>query len=83
MWVDKLEHAADSTPAETSYGVFLSPAYLVFGDACGLFLVTWSLGGGRDVIEALAEEVLAYCQPLPSEERTFYLLAAGHSKVSM
>lgn len=50
--------------------------------ACDLFLVRLLVGCGRDVIEALAEGMLAYCQHLPPEERTFYLLAAGHSKVN-
>ena len=32
-------------------------------------------------METLTARVLAYCQHLPPEERTFYSLAAGHSKV--
>lgn len=46
-----------------------------------LLLVLLAVGCCRDVIEALAEGVWAYCQHLPPEERTFYVLAAGHSKV--
>ena len=54
----------------------------VFANAGWFFLVRLLVECDRDVIEALAERVSAYCQHLPPEERTFYLLAAGHSKVS-
>lgn len=82
-WVS--EHAVHPTLA--SIFVRTTPAFpgvsAVFADAC-LFLLLARLllaGCGRDVMEALAERELGYCQHLPPEERTFYLLAAGHSKV--
>ncbi|CAN0067038.1 unnamed protein product [Pylaiella littoralis] len=34
----------------------------------------------RDVLEALVEGILQFCQHLPPDERTVYLLAAGHTK---
>ncbi|CAN0532858.1 unnamed protein product, partial [Ectocarpus sp. 12 AP-2014] len=43
-------------------------------------------GGGqyanRNVLEDLAEQVVGYCQHLPPDERTVYLLAAGHSETA-
>ncbi|CAN0504638.1 unnamed protein product, partial [Ectocarpus sp. 12 AP-2014] len=43
-------------------------------------------GGGqyanRNVLEDLAEQVVGYCQHLPPDERTVYLLAAGHSEAT-
>ncbi|CAM9396784.1 unnamed protein product [Ectocarpus sp. 8 AP-2014] len=43
-------------------------------------------GGGqyanRNVLEDLAEQVVGYCQHLPPDERTVYLLAACHSEAS-
>ncbi|CAM9203373.1 unnamed protein product, partial [Ectocarpus sp. 12 AP-2014] len=43
-------------------------------------------GGGSvcsgNVLEDLAEQVVGYCQHLPPDERTVYLLAAGHSEAS-
>lgn len=82
--VNKHAQVVDSTlAANISHSTSIFPPCVrgVFGIACGLLLVLLPAGGGRDVIEALAEGVVAYCQHLPPEERTVYLPAAGHSKV--
>lgn len=47
-----------------------------------LMLPTLRIGKNRNVLEDLAEQVVGYCQHLPADERTVYLLAAGHSEAS-
>ncbi|CAB1121485.1 unnamed protein product [Ectocarpus sp. CCAP 1310/34] len=47
-----------------------------------LMLRPLRIGKNRNVLEDLAEQVVGYCQHLPPNESTVYLLAAGHSEAS-